>query len=112
MKKVDSKEWLDNETKKVISDTRKYHHDTRYKKKLDHAVFRKIFLMIPLVLIILSSHVDADFTGWFGKKGTKPFARSNEPKLFPGVWTCPNSTCGYSNYDGISACALCGTARP
>lgn len=112
MKKVDMKQWLENETKKVISDTKKYHRDTRYKKELDYEVLKKIFLMIPLLLIILSTHIDGElFTEWFGKKNVMQ-VQANEPSLFPNVWVCPNRTCGYSNYDGISTCALCGTARP
>jgi len=112
MKKVDMKQWLENETKKVISDTKKYHEDRRYKKEQDSAVFKKIFLMIPLLIIILSIHVDSEFfIEWFGKK-SETKVKTNEPSLFPNVWVCPNRACGYSNYDGISACALCGTPRP
>ena len=27
------------------------------------------------------------------------------------TWICPNSSCGYENYDAIGYCALCGTKR-
>lgn len=114
MKKVDTKQWLETETKKVISDTNKYHRDSRYKKELDYAVIKKIILMIPLLMIILGANVDLDFfQHWFGRNHAKEIrTNSNTLSLFPNVWVCPKATCGYSNYDGISSCALCGTARP
>jgi len=113
MKKVDTKQWLETETKKVISDKRKYNQDSRYKRELDQAIFKKILLMIPLVFIILGSNIDIDIFGkWFGVTETNDIAVVNKAGLFPNVWICPQHSCGYSNYDGISSCALCGTARP
>lgn len=111
MKKVDTKQWLEAETKKVISDTKKYNHDRRYKRDLDQAVLKKILLMIPLILIILGANMDFDIFKWFGSDNqTEDIADANS--LFPNVWVCPSPSCGYSNYHGISSCALCGTARP
>ena len=113
MKKVDTKQWLETETKKVISDKTKYNHDSRYKREMDQAVLKKILLMIPLVLIILGANMDHDIFGtWFGSSEKKDIADINKASLFPNVWICPSPSCGYSNYDGISSCALCGTARP
>jgi|GEM_PF-3218710 len=113
MKKVDTKQWLETETKKVISDTNKYHRDLRYKRELDYAVIKKILLMIPLLIIILAANMDIDFLhNWFSNRSHDTRTNLNTVSLFPNVWVCPKGTCGYSNYDGISSCALCGTARP
>jgi len=30
-------------------------------------------------------------------------------RWFPSTWVC--GKCGYSNYDGICSCAVCGTSR-
>jgi hypothetical protein len=113
LKKVDTKQWLEAETKKVISDTTKYNRDSRYKKELDHAILKKILLMIPLVVIIVGASVDFDtFEGWFGNKSNLQVMSDNDTaSLFPKIWICPKTECGYSNYDGISNCALCGTPR-
>jgi hypothetical protein len=113
MKKMDTKQWLETETKKVISDTKKYNRDSRYKRELDQAVLKKVLLMIPLVLIILGANMDHEiFEGLFGAK-TRNHVKvdSDTASLFPKIWICPAPSCGYSNYDGISSCALCGTPR-
>ncbi|HRD56190.1 MAG TPA: hypothetical protein PLC42_07325 [Parachlamydiaceae bacterium] len=108
------KQWLETETKKVISDKKKYNRDIQYKKELDHAVLKKIFLMFPLVFIILVANIEHEaFSGWMSRKSQWEVKTDrNVSSLFPNVWTCPRPSCGYSNYDGISSCALCGTARP
>lgn len=108
------KQWLETETKKVISDKKKYNRDLQYKKELDFAVLKKIFLMIPLVLIILAANMEQEaFAGWvFRKNHMQVKTDHNVTSLFPNIWICPRPSCGYSNYDGISSCALCGTARP
>lgn len=114
MKKVDMKQWLETETKKVISDKKKYNRDSQYKKDMDHAVIKKILLMIPLVVIILVANLDIEVVNqWFKLKSQRDvITDQNVSSLFPNVWVCPRPSCGYSNYDGISSCALCGTARP
>lgn len=114
MKKLDTKQWLETETKKFISETKKYHRDIQYKKELDYAVVKKILLMIPLVLIILSSNLDENpLSSLFGSNpSTQVKTNLNTVNLFPNEWVCPRPSCAYSNYDGISSCALCGTARP
>lgn len=114
MKKLDMKQWLETETKKVISDNQKYYRDRQYKKELDQAVLKKILMMIPLVLIILVANMDFEiFSGWLpSRHQTGIRTDQNVSSLFPNVWTCPKPSCGYANYDGISSCALCGTLRP
>jgi len=84
-------DWLDNETQSLKSELN---------SRESNLVFYKLFVML-IFLLFLSINA-------FGETITLNHYTAG---FFPNTWRCPNPSCRYENYDGISHCALCGTKR-
>lgn len=84
-------------------------------KEAEKDSLRKLFFMFLMLLFIFSSSdVFADFHVECPECNTQikiEIERIQGGRFFPDTWICPKKSCGFSNYDGIEYCGLCGTKR-
>jgi hypothetical protein len=79
--------------------------NTNINKEKDSYIMKK--LLIFLCSLSCLGYLNAD------SKINCPHCQ--EPIQFRGLWgdtwTCPNTHCGYENYEAVSYCGICGTYR-
>lgn len=72
--------------------------DMKKKSNADIETFKRLLIYITAAFLIYAPQI------WCNQPHhTSAF------RWFPDTWTC--SGCGYSNYDGIHKCGVCGKSR-
>lgn len=88
-------EWLQKEVNAIKN-------ELKSKKKRGDELFPLLMTMVIFLLIATSSMYACP---------SPTYSQINNSSIFPSTWTCPNRSCGYENYEGVSHCAICGSRR-
>ena len=77
----------------TLNEEKKIESEQRTTKKNDRKIMIRLVICATLCLFSYTPHIYSHV----------------QHRWFPDTWQC--SGCGYSNYDGINNCAVCGASR-
>ena len=94
--------WIENQEKEIEKEIK-----SKKIKNRDSEIMRHILFLLVITFFTFQDTLKADL------KFTCPGCKNQVQYqgIWGNTWTCPNSNCGYENYESIRYCGLCGTDR-